>query len=80
MKEDMRLLREGIFSELATLHKAQTESTSKFTEMGKALSDTMDKVTALEQSNESMAKDNKKLHEKCMDLENQSWRQNWFDS
>lgn len=76
MKEDMRALREEIFPELAALHKAQAESASECTGMGKALSDTMDRVAALEQSHEVMTKEHKKMHEKCMDLENRSRRQN----
>lgn len=72
MKEDLRALREEIFPELAALHKAQAESTNETTEMGKSLSVTMDRVAALEQSHEIMSK----MHEKCMDLENRSRRQN----
>lgn len=36
----------------------------------------MDRVTALEQSNQAIAKDCKKLQDKCLDLENRSRRQN----
>ena len=76
MKEDLRALREEIFPELAALHKAQADSTNETTEMGKVLNDTMERVTALEQSHEVMSKEHKKMHEKCMDLENRSRRQN----
>lgn len=68
MKEDLRALWEEIFPELAVLHKAQAESTNECTEMGKALSDTMKRVEALEQSHDLMAKEHKKMHEKCMDF------------
>ncbi|RXN15280.1 putative transposase element L1Md-A101/L1Md-A102/L1Md-A2 [Labeo rohita] len=76
MKEDLRALREEIFPELAALHKAQAESANEYTEMGKSLSDTMDRVAVLEQFHERMAKEHKKMQEKCMDLENRSRRQN----
>ncbi|KAL1248893.1 hypothetical protein QQF64_022211 [Cirrhinus molitorella] len=76
MKEDLRVLRQEIFPELAALHKAQADSVTEYTEMGKSLSDTMDRVAILKQSHERMAKDHKKMQEKCMDLENRSRRQN----
>ncbi|RXN04058.1 putative transposase element L1Md-A101/L1Md-A102/L1Md-A2 [Labeo rohita] len=76
MKEDLRVLREESFPELAALHKAQAESTNEYTEMGKSLTDTMERVAVLEQSHERMAKEHKKMQEKCMDLENHSPRQN----
>ncbi|RXN39548.1 putative transposase element L1Md-A101/L1Md-A102/L1Md-A2 [Labeo rohita] len=76
MKEDLRVLREEIFPELATLHKVQAESMNEYTEMGKSLTDTMDRVAVLEQSRERMAKEHKKMQEKCVDLENHSRRQN----
>ncbi|RXN29866.1 putative transposase element L1Md-A101/L1Md-A102/L1Md-A2 [Labeo rohita] len=75
MKEDLRALPEEIFP-LAALHKAQAELVNEYTEMEKSLSDTMDRVAVLEQSHERMAKEYKKMQEKCMDLENRSWRQN----
>lgn len=36
----------------------------------------MDRVAVLEQSHEHMAKEHKKMQEKCMDLENRSQRPN----
>lgn len=55
--------------ELASLNKAHTESTRKYTELGESLSNIIDRVAALEQSNENTLKECKKLHEKCTDLE-----------
>lgn len=49
---------------------------SECVEMGKSLSDTMDQVTALEEFRDSMIKEHKKIHEKCMNLENRGQRQN----
>lgn len=49
MKEDLCVLWEEIFPELAALHKLHAESTSECTEMGNALSDTVDRLAALEQ-------------------------------
>ncbi|KAL0152693.1 hypothetical protein M9458_052416 [Cirrhinus mrigala] len=74
MKEHLRALQEEIFLELSALHKAQAEFVNEYTEMKKSLSDTTDRVAVLEQSHEHMAKEHKKMQEKCMDLENHSRR------
>uniref|UniRef100_A0A8P4G1W7 L1 transposable element RRM domain-containing protein n=1 Tax=Dicentrarchus labrax TaxID=13489 RepID=A0A8P4G1W7_DICLA len=44
--------------------------------MGIALGETMDRVTALEKSQQSISKECKKMQDKCQDLENRSRRQN----
>lgn len=74
MKEDLCALWGEIFLELASLNKAQAKTTNECTEIGKTLSDTMDRVVVLEQSHEHMAKEHKKMQEKSMDLENRSRR------
>lgn len=43
--------------------------------MGKALSNTMERVVALEQTQSLLAREFRKLQDNCMDLENCSWRQ-----
>lgn len=75
-KTDIRTLREELFADLATLHTAQAEFANDRAEMEKSLNDTMDRVAALENSRETLAKECKKIHEKCTDLENRSRRQN----
>lgn len=69
MKEELCVLREEIFPELAALHKAQAESENECTEMGKTQSHMMDRVAVLEESHEFMDKEQKKIQEKWMDLE-----------
>lgn len=76
MKEELRVLQEEIFPELAALHEARAKSENECTEMGKTQSHMMDRVAVLEESHECMAKEQKKIQDKWMDLENRSLRQN----
>lgn len=75
-KADTRALRSELVQELAFLHKAHRESEREQAEMGGSLSKVIDQVAALEQAQEKLIKDHKKIHEKCTDLENRSRRQN----
>ncbi len=75
-KVDIRAIHEELDGELACLRSAHAETISNVEEMGNTLSETMDRVTALEQSQQAITKECKKLQDKCLDLENRSRRQN----
>ncbi len=68
-KTDIRTLREELFADLATLHTAQAEFATDRAEMEKSLNDTMDRVAALENSRETLAKNAKKYTRNA-----QTWR------
>lgn len=72
MKADIRAIHDKLDGELARLRSAQAETVSNVEEIGNTLSEMMDRVTALEQSNQVIAKECKKLQDKCLDLENRS--------
>ncbi len=75
-KANIWAIRDELTGELARLRSAQAETANTQKEMGVALSDTMDRVTALEKSQQLITKECKKMQEKCQDLENRSRRQN----
>lgn len=75
-KADIRAIRDELAGELTRLHSAQAETARECKEMGTALGETMDRVTALEKSQQLISKECKKMLDKCQDLENRSRRQN----
>ncbi|KTG38009.1 hypothetical protein cypCar_00036760, partial [Cyprinus carpio] len=75
-KADIHAIHDELAVELARLRLTQAETVSNVEEMGNTLSKMMDRVTALEQSHQVIAKECKKLQDKCLDLENRSRRQN----
>lgn len=75
-KMDIKALRAELTGELTKLHTAQAETNEQLEDMGKTLSETMDRVTTLEKSQQELTKKCKHLQEKCLDLENRSRRRN----
>ncbi len=55
-KADIRAIHEELASEQACLRSAHAETISNVKEMGNTLSETMDRVTALEQSQQAIAR------------------------
>lgn len=75
-KADLETLREELTGELTKLSTAHAEAKDQMEEMGAALSETMDRVTTLENTQQELTKKYKRLQEKCIDLENRSRRRN----
>ena len=75
-RADIFSVRSELANELLSLQAVQGDISREQADMDNALSETMDRLGALEEAQEFMAKDCKKLQEKCMDLENRSRRQN----
>lgn len=70
------MLRNELSQKIETLDMIHTETADTPKEMERALCDVSDKITAVEKAHESLQKDYNKLHEKYIDLENRSRRQN----
>uniref|UniRef100_A0A8C1MXB6 L1 transposable element RRM domain-containing protein n=1 Tax=Cyprinus carpio TaxID=7962 RepID=A0A8C1MXB6_CYPCA len=75
-KADMKTIRDELTEKVERLFSMQAEPANIQTGMEQSLSDTSDRLMALENSCQSLAADHKKLQEKCIDLENRSRRQN----
>lgn len=75
-KADIRAIQDELAGELTRLHSAQAETLNEHKAMGTALGETMDRVTALEKSQQLISKEYKKMQDKCQDLENRGRRQN----
>ncbi|CAL9706579.1 unnamed protein product [Knipowitschia caucasica] len=75
-RADIKTLREELTGELAKLSNKQAEATRQMEDMGNTLSDTIDRVAALEHNQQLMTKKCKTLQEKCADFENRSRRCN----
>lgn len=75
-KTDINALRAELTGELTKLHTVQAQANEQLEDMGKVLSETMDRVTILEESQQELTKKCKHLQEKCLDLENRSRRRN----
>lgn len=75
-KADMKTIRDEVTEKVERLFSMQAEAANIQTGMEQSLSDTSDRLMALENSCQSLAADHKKLQEKCIDLENRSRRQN----
>lgn len=60
--------------ELARLSSAQAEAASNCEGMRNTLSETMDRVTAVEQTQQDITKECKKIQDKCLDPENRHRR------
>lgn len=75
-KADMKTIRDELTEKVERLFSMQAEAANIQTGMEQSLSDTSDRLTALENSCQSLAADHKKLQKKCIDLENRSRHQN----
>lgn len=75
-KADMTAIRDELTVKVESLLTMQAEAAATQTSMEQSLSDTCDRVTALENSYKTLAAEHKKLQEKNIDLENRSRRQN----
>ncbi|KAK7896661.1 hypothetical protein WMY93_004490 [Mugilogobius chulae] len=75
-KDDMETIRVELADQVDKLSTAQKENARTQEDMEKSLSDMSDRVVALEKSQQALISDNKRLTEKCVDLENRSRRQN----
>ncbi|KAK7895732.1 hypothetical protein WMY93_021057 [Mugilogobius chulae] len=75
-KMDIKTLREELTGDLTRLSTKQAEAEQQFQDLGQALSNTMDRVAAMESVQEKLSKKCKTLQEKCIDLENRSRRRN----
>lgn len=73
-KADMKTIRDELTEKVERLFSMQAEAANIQTGMEQSLSDTTDRLTALENSCQFLAAD--QLQEKCIDLENRSRRQN----
>ncbi len=69
-------IHDELAGKLAQLRSAQAELASNYKGMGNTSSETMDRVTTLEQTQHVITKECKILQDKCLDLENRSRRQN----
>ncbi|KAK7878437.1 hypothetical protein WMY93_034320, partial [Mugilogobius chulae] len=72
----METIRVELADQVDKLSTAQKENARTQEDMEKSLSDMSDRVVALEKSQQALISDNKRLTEKCVDLENRSRRQN----
>ena len=75
-KAEVASIRSEIANDFTSLSTKHTELATEQSEMGRSLSDTMDRVATLEETVASVTKENKTLQEKCLDLECRSRRQN----
>ena len=73
--EELQINRETVLVQIKA-EIATSETAHEYKEMGTALSETMDRVSALEKSQQLISKECKKMQDKCQDLENRSRRQN----
>lgn len=73
-KADIKTIREELTEKVERLFSLQAEAAD--TQMGieQSLNDTSDRLTALENTCQKLTADQKKLQEKCTDLENRSRR------
>uniref|UniRef100_A0AAV2LE10 Uncharacterized protein n=1 Tax=Knipowitschia caucasica TaxID=637954 RepID=A0AAV2LE10_KNICA len=75
-KADIKTVHDKLMGKVESLFSMQKEAAVTQSDMEQSLSDTSDRLTALENSYQTLAADQKKLEEKCIDLENRSRRQN----
>uniref|UniRef100_A0AAV2LHK2 L1 transposable element RRM domain-containing protein n=1 Tax=Knipowitschia caucasica TaxID=637954 RepID=A0AAV2LHK2_KNICA len=75
-KADIKTVHDKLMGKVESLFSMQKEAAVTQSDMKQSLSDTSDRLTALENSYQTLAADQKKLEEKCIDLENRSRRQN----
>uniref|UniRef100_A0AAV2JIS7 L1 transposable element RRM domain-containing protein n=1 Tax=Knipowitschia caucasica TaxID=637954 RepID=A0AAV2JIS7_KNICA len=75
-KADIKTVHNELMGKVESLFSMQKEAAVTQSDMEQSLSDTSDRLTALENSYQTLAADQKKLKEKCIDLENRSRRQN----
>uniref|UniRef100_A0A9J7ZHS7 L1 transposable element RRM domain-containing protein n=1 Tax=Cyprinus carpio carpio TaxID=630221 RepID=A0A9J7ZHS7_CYPCA len=75
-KADMKTICDELTEKVERLFSMQAEAANIQMGMEQSLSDTSDRLMALENSCQSLAADHKKLQEKCIDLENRGRRQN----
>uniref|UniRef100_A0A3Q3J1Z3 L1 transposable element RRM domain-containing protein n=1 Tax=Monopterus albus TaxID=43700 RepID=A0A3Q3J1Z3_MONAL len=73
---EIRAMHDMLTNELAQLRSEQAAVAAGQQEIEDALSGALERVGAREQAQQDIAKDHKKLMDKCMDLENRSRRQN----
>ena len=71
-KADICEIHDELVGELARIRLVQPEAASSYKEMGNTLSETMDRVTALERTYQTVTGECKKLQDKCLDLDNRS--------
>lgn len=75
-KADIETIREQLTEKVEKLFSLQAETADTQRGMEQSLNDTSDRLTALESTCQKLTADQKKLQEKCADLENRSRRQN----